>query len=125
MMFVPNNVKWFIAVQVEEFQVEGEAENLVYLNNILVKANSPETAYTRALDLCKQSNHEYQNSDEKTVVCKFRGLNDLFPIHDELEDGAELSFTSLGNLSEEEVMRIVRTKDQLELFHPDMQEVPQ
>ncbi len=124
--YVPANVEWFIAVEIEEFQVESETENLVYLNHILVKATSAEMAYQKAIKLCEQSNQKYQNSDGKTVTCRFRGLYDLFPIHDALEDGAELSFANLDSLSESEIQKLVRSKDELDLFRPsDTQEVQQ
>lgn len=121
-MFIPENVQWFIAVQVEEFQIEGESENLVYLNHILIKAISAEMAYTRAQEICGQSNHQYKNFEGNLVTCKFRGLYDLFPIHDELEDGKELSFINMDRLLEEEISKLVRSKDELDIFRPEVDE---
>jgi hypothetical protein len=66
--------------------------NVVHTNMILVRADSPEEAYQKAVQLGTARQQSYENPAGKRVECRFRGLRDLNGIHDELEHGAELGF---------------------------------
>ncbi len=49
MAFIPQCAKWYLADIVIEFTIEGERDNLVHTNVTLIRADSPEQAYERAL----------------------------------------------------------------------------
>ncbi len=112
-MFVPSDVQWFIAEQVQELRVEGQDTSLVYINSILVKADTEESAFNHAVELSRHLNHEYENTNGAKVRSVFRGLSDLNPVHDKLEDGAELWFYSRDEQTEEQIAAMVQTKEKL------------
>ena len=51
MGYVPADVKWFIAEIVEEITVEDDPRNVVHVNYNLIRADSPEEAYEKSLEL--------------------------------------------------------------------------
>jgi hypothetical protein len=51
MGFVPEGAEWYLAQVVIEFVVEGDARNVVHVNYLLVRAQSPDEAYQKALRL--------------------------------------------------------------------------
>ncbi|GCE19586.1 DUF4288 domain-containing protein [Dictyobacter kobayashii] len=116
---IPENVKWYLAELLEEIQIEGESENLVHNNLVLIRADSPEEAYRKALTRGQELNDNYENPDGKKVKVTFRGLSDLNAILDELEDGAELAYEEMTGLSEAEIAELLPEKDQLGVFQPD------
>lgn len=118
MAYIPEDAKWYLAEIIEEFTIEDDLDTIVHINLVLVRADSPEEAYTNALDLGKEGEMIYQNTDNKQVTVTFRGLRDLNVIHDELEHGAELIYEERLGLSKEEVNRLVRDKEDLGIFTP-------
>jgi len=54
----------------------------------------------------------------KLVTTRFRGLSFLDVIHDPLEHGSELVFHSNIGVSPDELRKLLRSKEQLELFRP-------
>ena len=86
---------------------------------MLVRADSPDEAYERALELGKQLEMSYENPDGKLVVCAFRGIRDMNVIHDELEHGAELNYEEKVGVLNDEIERMLTPKDQLTIFRPD------
>ncbi len=128
MGWVPKGVKWFIAEIVEEITVEGDPRNVVHINFNLIRADSPEEAYTKSLELGEQNQTEYQNPEGKRVEIRFRGLRNLSVMYDELEHGAELMYEERVAVNSDELKKIVRGKDQLDVFipwkPPDLSEAP-
>src|SRR5215472_1214910 len=118
MGFVPKNAEWYLAEIVEELTVADDPRNVVWRNLTLVHANSPEDAYERALRLGHSGETEYLNSAGKLVTTRFRGLSFLDVIHDPLEHGSELVFHSNIGVSPDELRKLLRSKEQLELFRP-------
>jgi hypothetical protein len=116
MAYIPEDAKWYLADIVEENRVEGSKTSLVHVNLVLIRADSPEEAYARALEIGQQSNMTYENVAGKTVTVTFRGLRDLNVIHDELEHGAELAYERKVDVSEAQIQKIVRPKDVLGVF---------
>jgi hypothetical protein len=41
MAYIPKDAKWYIAELVMEFQIEGESRNVVHVNIVLIRADSP------------------------------------------------------------------------------------
>lgn len=116
MAYVPENTRWYLADIVLEHQIEGDARNVIHINTVLVRANSPERAYARAMKLGREADREYQNSEDKTVRTIFRGLRDLLVIYEPLRSGSELIYEERVNLSKDEVAALVRSKDELDVF---------
>jgi hypothetical protein len=85
MAYVPNDAKWYLAWLVLEIIVEDDPRNIVHINLMLIRADSPGEAYEKAIELGKESEISYENPDGKSVVHVFRGIRDLNVIHDELE----------------------------------------
>lgn len=116
MAYVPENARWYLADVVIEHKIEDEPRNVIHINTLLVRANSPERAYQRALKLGKDAEHEYQNSDDKTVRVLFRGLRDLAVIYEPLRSGCEIIYSERVGLTEEETAKIVSPKEELGVF---------
>ena len=93
MGYIPEDAKWYLAEIVEEITVEDDPRNVVHRNLHLVRADSPEEAYRKAIELGTSSEASWENIDGKRVTIRFRGLHGLHKvIDDELEHGAELSY---------------------------------
>ena len=111
-----DNVKWYLAEIVEEIKVEGERENVVHNNLVLIQASSSEEAYQKALARGEESNDSYENPDGKQVTVTFRGLSDLNVIPDDLEDGSEIAYEEMIDVPEDEITEMLQDKDQLGVF---------
>ncbi len=118
MAYVPNDARWYLAQLVEEIRVEGAKRNIVHINYVIVEAASPEDAYARALEMGHEGSHEYLNPQGKKVSISFRGLRDLDVIHDQLEHGCEIMFEEKLGLDNQRIQRLLRTKEELEVFTP-------
>lgn len=115
-LFIPENIEWFIGELVEEFKAADQSENLVHINTILIKADSPEAAYEKALTFGESANRVFKNTDGVEVSVNFRGLRGLYPVYDRLEDGAELLYEVREGMSEEAIAKIVKPKEGLAAF---------
>ena len=119
MGFVPSDAEWYLAELVQELTVKDDPRNLIWRNLTLVHAHSPDEAYERALALGRESETEYQNPAGKLVAIRFRGISYLDVIHDPLEHGAELLFSSECDVPPEQVRGLLRSKEELDLFRPN------
>jgi hypothetical protein len=118
MSFIPRDAKWYIADIVEEIRVEGNRRNVVHINQLLVRADSPNEAYARSLKLGEGCNLTYKNQQDKNVAIKFRGLREISVVHDKLGHGAELSYQEKVGVGEKEIKRWIRPKKDLSIFAP-------
>jgi hypothetical protein len=118
MGFIPRNAKWYIADIIEEIRVDGDRRNVVHINQLLVRADSPNEAYGRSLRLGKDCNLTYKNQQDKRVLIRFRGLRQLSVVHDRLEHGAELSYQQEVGVGEKKIKSWIRTKKELSVFAP-------
>jgi len=100
------------------FTLAGAMENLVHINTVLIKADSPEMAYGKAMAMDEEHQQVFTNSDGEEVQVSFRGLRDLYPVYDRLEDGAELLYEESEAISEEDIAKIVTAKEDLAVFSP-------
>ncbi len=116
--FIPRDARWYLADLVEEVRVEGSRQNVVHTNRTLIRADSPEEAHKKAIALGKRGNTAYKNPEGKTVRIRFRGLKDLNVIHDELEHGAEISFSRDVAVGEKEIRSWIPPKRMLGVFAP-------
>ena len=72
MGFVPEDAEWYLAEIVQELTVEDDSRNLVWRNLTLIRENSPEAAYEKALNIGHSGDSEYLNPDVKLVKVRFR-----------------------------------------------------
>jgi hypothetical protein len=93
-----------------------DGSHSIYVNTILVKANSVEEAYEKALGFGEVYNHSFTNTDQEEVKVSFRGLRDLYLIYDKLEDGAELIYEEYEEITEEQIAAMVTPKEKLRVF---------
>ena len=119
MGYVPNDAEWYLAELVQELVVAGDPRNVIWRNLTLIHASSPDDAYEKALDLGRAGDSEYLNPAGNLVTTRFRGISFMDVIHDTLEHGAELLFHSETQVSEEQVAKLLRSKEELELFRPN------
>src|SRR5262245_21828693 len=91
--WMSKDTKWYLAEIVMETTFESVAENLIESNLTLVRADSPEEAYQKALLLGREAELIYDNLDSEIVTVRFCGLRDLYVIYEELEHGAEILYT--------------------------------
>jgi hypothetical protein len=92
MVYVPEGAGWYVAEIIEEITVGGDPRNVVHRNLVLIRADSPDEAYTKALEVGGQHEGSYTNPDGRLVSTSFRGLSHLDVVHDGLEHGAELMY---------------------------------
>jgi hypothetical protein len=100
MGYVPKDAKWYLTDIIIEIQIENEYGNIVHTNMKLIRADSPEEAYAKALKYGNDEEISYKNTDGKLVTFKFRGLGNLDVIHEELKDGAEISYQENVDVTE-------------------------
>ena len=118
MGFIPKDAKWYIADVIIEMKIQNDPRNVVHTNIILIRADSPEIAYEKALKFGKDYETEYENPDGDIVTAIFRGLRDLNVIDDDLEDGSELIYEEDVDIPENKIKTWITSKEQLGVFAP-------
>jgi hypothetical protein len=118
MGYIPKSAKWYLAEIVQQITIEGDPRNVVHTYVILVRADSPEEAYEKSIELGTAGEQSYENIDGKRVVFRFRGLHDLSVIHDDLEHGAELISREDVALDESAIREWISPKEELGIFLP-------
>ena len=79
----------------------------------LIRADSPEEAYRKAIELGAADEASWENINGKRVTFRFRGLCDLNAIQDELEHGAELSYQEDIAVDESTIQEWIASKEDL------------
>lgn len=118
MAYVPKDAEWFLAELVEEIRVFGCPRNIVHINYVLIRADSPEDAYRKAIESGRRAVSDYINPEGKAVRIRFRGLRNLDVIHDPLKDGCEIMFVEKLRVTKRGLQKLVRKKHELEVFQP-------
>jgi hypothetical protein len=116
MAYIPANAKWYLADIVEQIAVEDDPRYVVHTNTVLIRADSPEDAYAKAVELGTGKEVSYQNPEDKSVTIRYRGLRDLNVIHDELEHGAELTYSEDIETDPAAIQQYISTKEELGVF---------
>lgn len=114
--WVPQEMEWFLAELIQEHTFGNGDGPLVWVNTVLIRANSLEEAYEKALTTGSKYNDKYKNTDGDLVTVRFRGLRDLLLIYEPLEDGAEIAYTEYDEITEEEIAAMVTPKEELGAF---------
>ncbi len=116
MAYIPKDAKWYLAWIVLESIIGGDSRNVVHTNLMLVRADSPDEAYSKAVELGRAAEMTYENPQGEPVVSVFRGLRELCVIYDELEDGAELTYEEEFGVSNDEIERNIKSKERFAVF---------
>ncbi len=119
MAYIPKDAKWYIADLVIECCIEGESSNVVHINSVLIRADSPEEAFEKAEQLGREGENSYLNPQDQMTTWSYRGLRELNVIHDELKHGTELLFEEEIGISEDKVKALLTAKSQLNVFRLD------
>ncbi|MGB3691330.1 MAG: DUF4288 domain-containing protein [Spirulinaceae cyanobacterium] len=48
MTYIPQDAKWYLAELIMECKIEGDSRNVIHVNITLVRADSPEEAFSKA-----------------------------------------------------------------------------
>ena len=119
MGYIPEDAKWYLADIVLEITIEGDPRNVVHTNLVLIRADSPEEAYQKAIELGTSNEASWENIDGKRVTFSFRGLRDLNVILSrKLEHGIELSCGENIGMDEAAIQKWVTPKEELGVFSP-------
>jgi len=110
---------WYIAEIIEKCEPvdRNEKQDLrrvtTWGNHYLIKANSPEMAFEKAVQIGKEGEYTFTNTDKIEMEWIFVGIADLIPIYDDIEDGAEIMWTDYGFISDRRTKRIPQTKEEI------------
>ena len=113
---IPSNAEWYIAELVMEIVVNGSQLNALHRNLTLIRADSPQAAYDKALQIGKKGETEYFNPKNQLVNIRFRGISKLDVVYEPLEDGSELGFEEEIGISEAEIQKLIQPKEKLDAF---------
>jgi hypothetical protein len=64
---IPHDAKWYLAEIVEQITVSGGPRNIIHTNLVLIRADSPDEAYDKAVELGSAGEVSYENTDGKIV----------------------------------------------------------
>ena len=122
------NGNWYIVEIIEKCEpVErNEKQELrrvtTWGNHHLIKADSPEKAFDKAVKLGKEAEYKFTNSDKIEMEWIFVGIGELLPIYEDIEDGAELMQNDYGFISNRRTMRMpYKKKELMKLIKPKQQ----
>ncbi|SFW69602.1 MULTISPECIES: DUF4288 domain-containing protein [Flavobacteriaceae] len=122
------NGNWYIVEIIEKCEpVErNEKQELrrvtTWGNHHLIKADSPEKAFDKAVKLGKEAEYKFTNSDKIEMEWIFVGIGELLPIYEDIEDGAELMWNDYGFISNRRTMRMpYKKKELMKLIKPKQQ----
>ncbi len=118
MGYIPPGAKWYLGDIVEQITVQDDPRSVIHVNTVLIRADSPEEAYEKAVEVGASRQTSYQNPEDKLVTITYRGLQDLNVIHDDLEHGAELIYRANIETDGAEIQKYVCGKEQLGVFAP-------
>ena len=110
--------EWFLAELVMKITVAEDPRNVVHQNLVLIRANSADEAYEKAVQVGKKEEISYDNPAGKAVHFHFEGVSDLIEIMGELEDGEEMDFHYTVAMPEEKIRSLVKPRECLRAFLP-------
>jgi hypothetical protein len=122
------NGNWYIVEIIEKCEPvqRNEKQELrrvtTWGNHHLIKADSPEKAFDKAVKLGKEAEYKFTNSDKIEMEWIFVGIGELLPIYEDIEDGAELMWNDYGFISNRRTMRMpYKKKELMKLIKPKQQ----
>lgn len=115
---IPTDAEWYLAELVMEITVSGAERNVVHRNLTLVRANSPDEAYEKAVQYGHKAETSYDNLSGQLVQIIFRGVAKLDVLLEDLYDGGELRFEEHIGVAREEIDSWIPPKGRLSVFVP-------
>jgi hypothetical protein len=115
---VPKGSQWYIGELIMEITVAEAARNVVHRNLVLIRADSPDEAYNKALSFGQKAQTSYLNPQDRLVQTRFRGVSKLDVMYEDLEDGAELTFEEQVGVPKEAIEQSIPPKEKLRVFVP-------
>ncbi len=110
--------KWYLAELIQEIRAADSDTSLIHINWVLVNASDAEEAYTKSLQFGQDYNFEQFDAEGILVTVTFRGLRGLVEIYEDLEDGAEIAYDEMEEVTDAEIEKLITPKDQLAVFLP-------
>ena len=114
------NGNWYIVELIEKCEPVERNENqdlrrvTTWGNHYLIKAESPEEAFDKAVEIGKECEFKFTNTDNLEMEWIFVGIGDLLPIYENIiEDGVELMWNDYGFISNRRATRMALTKEEL------------
>lgn len=110
---------WWLYKEVEQWvsnrqkKLTPASRCLVWENTRIIKAKNRNEAFRKAMHL-GQSVHPSKTDGGEW---RFAGISLLLPIYDDLEDGAEVLWTTRGKMQQKNIQKLVKTKKQLPVFN--------
>ena len=124
--FKRSDTGWYVAVIIELFEYYDEdrsnpaRECTANENLVLIRAETPDEAFEKAVQLGKGlEGVECVDDTGRTGEWRFIGLNDLLPVYDQLEDGAEIMWTKHDGVTVSSVEQMATLKSDLTAFQTD------
>src|SRR5258706_13878706 len=114
-----DEVKWYLSYEILYYELtppSAQERYTVWENLVLIKADSPEEAYEKAMKHGSLSEGQVKRGDQ-TAACRFKGLKNLIKIYEEIEDGAQLEWKEY-EMSKEKLEWIIPKKEELHAFQP-------
>ena len=118
MGYIPPDAKWYLAEIVEKISVEGDPRRVIHTNLVLVRGDSPDHAYAKAVELGTAAEISYDNPEGKRVAITYCGLRDLNVIHGDLEHGTELIYSEEIDMDPAAIQKYISPKEELGIFAP-------
>jgi len=110
---------WWIFDEVEYWvsnrqrRLTRKSRCLVWINTRIIRAKDRDQAYRKALAL-GQAGHP---SETYGGEWRFAGISMLLPIYEDLEDGAEISWTERRRIPLARIKKLAKSKQQLSVFN--------
>ncbi|MDO4878750.1 MAG: DUF4288 domain-containing protein [Neisseria sp.] len=101
-----------------------EARFTSYENTVLIRARSSSEAYDKTLNIAHQNETAYTNALQQKVRWRLVGITDILPIYKELEDGAEIAFTSRPPRKLKNLQKWVLPRERFAQNQPSPKETP-
>src|SRR5580704_1950572 len=118
MGYIPPDAKWYLAEIIEQIAVDGEPRHVIHTNVVLIRGDSPDDAYAKAVELGTAAEISYENPEGKRVAIRYCGLRDLNVIHGELEHGTELIYSEDIGMDDAAIQQYISPKEELGVFAP-------
>jgi hypothetical protein len=116
---VRDDGKWYLSYEILYYELTPPSEQekyTVWENLVLIKADSPEEAFEKAMRHGSMSEGNVKKGDQR-AVCKFKGLKNLIKIYEEIGDGAEIEWKEY-ELNRDKLESIIPEKERLHAFQP-------
>ena len=120
---IKNRRDWWLVSVCEQNEVVGADKRsprrrpVTWVNTLLIKAPSLDAAYDKALRLKRAVDGRYRAASGKTAYWKVLGVWDLVPVHEDIEDGAEMFWFDHTGMPLDTARRHLVTKAQLKRHH--------